>query len=123
MKSLRAVALAVILAAFPILLLAADNANKKSITVNEPVAVGSTVLQPGNYRVEWNDTGSTVQVSFKQGSKTLATAPATVQKKKTGFDRALDLREGQNGQAKSLTAINFKNEALIFDQGMASQSH
>jgi hypothetical protein len=115
MKQFRSVLIAGLLVALPILSFAAT---RKSINISEPVAVGSTVLQPGDYKVQWDGAGPTVQVTFLQGKKTVATSAATVKTGATGYDSALDL-SNQAGGAKQLRAIEFKDMALEFDQSAA----
>lgn len=112
MKQLRSVFLAGLLITLPLLSFAAT---RKSINVDQPVAIGSTVLQPGDYKVQWDGAGPTVQVTFLKGNKTIATAPATLKAGATGYDFALDLGS-ESGGAKQLRAIDFKNVALVFDQ-------
>lgn len=112
MKQIRSLFFAVLLVVIPVFSFAAS----KSITLNEPVSVGSTVLKPGDYKVEWNGKGSNVQVKFLQNNKEVASVPATVENKKSGYDGALDLT-GSDTQAKQLRAIDFKDMSLKFDQG------
>ena len=114
MKSLRSLFLALLLVVVPAFSFAAS---KKSINVAEPVKVGNTVLQPGDYVVTWDGNGPSVQVTFKQNNKTVVTAPASVEKQTNAYDGALDLKSAEGTNAKTLHAIDFKNMALIFDQG------
>ncbi len=97
-------------------------ATKKSINLSEPVKVGSTVLKPGDYTVQWDGGGPSVQVTFKQNNKEVATAPATLQKPTSNYDGALDLTAASGDQAKTLHAIEFKNTALVFGQESMSTS-
>lgn len=117
MRSIRSIALAVLLVVVPIVSFAAT---RKSIDITEPVSVGNVVLKPGDYRFEWDGSGPTVQVNIKQGGKTIATVPATVQEHATGFDGALDLRSSSGSEAKALHAIDFKKMSLVFDQAASS---
>ncbi len=112
MKQFRSLLLGVLLVVVPVISFAAT---KKSLTITDQVTVGSTVLKPGDYKVEWDGNGSSVQVKFVQNNKTIATAPATVQAKSNPYDGALDLRGSDN--AKTLHSIDFKNATLVFDQG------
>src|ERR1700688_1827621 len=52
--------------------------NKGTILLADKVIVDGKPLNPGKYTVEWNGTGSTVQVSLTQGKQTVATFPAHV---------------------------------------------
>ena len=116
MKVVRSAFLSLLLVLIPVISFAATT---KSITLTDPVSVGSTVLKPGDYKVEWDGTGSNVQVKFMQNHKAVATVPATVQNSNSSYDGALDLH-GANQNTKTLHAIDFKNVTLVFDQGSSS---
>ncbi len=112
MKALRSLFLAVLLIGLPVITFAA---NMKSITLTEPATVGTTVLKPGDYKIMWDGNGPTVDVKFMLDGKTVATAPATVKKEKTGQEAgALDLKSEAGNGAKTLESISFKNMALVF---------
>jgi hypothetical protein len=53
-------------------------ANKGSLQVQEPVSVNGTKLAAGNYKVEWEGTGPSVELSISQGKKMLAKVPAHI---------------------------------------------
>ena len=115
MRWFRSTCLTLLLVIVPVFSFAAT---RKSISVPEPVKVGSTLLQPGDYTVEWDGNGPTVQVTFKQNNKTVVIAPATVTNQSgSNYDNALDIKSGQDNSAKTLHAIDFKKMALVFDEG------
>lgn len=116
MKLTRSLFLALLLVVIPVFSFAAT---RKSITLSEPVAVGNTVLKPGDYKVEWDGSGSNVQVKFMQNNKEVATAPATVENTKSGYDGALDLTGATSG-TRQLRAIDFKDTSIKFGQGSSS---
>jgi hypothetical protein len=60
------------------LLLAASAfaANKGSLTVQEPLTVNGTQLKPGDYKVQWDGNGPSVELSITQGKKVIAKVPA-----------------------------------------------
>jgi hypothetical protein len=51
-------------------------ANKGSLSVQEPVTVNGTRLAPGDYKVAWDGTGPSVELSITQGKKLVAKVPA-----------------------------------------------
>ena len=53
-------------------------ANKGSLTVQEPMTVNGTQLKPGDYKVEWDGNGPSVELSITQGKKVIAKVPAHV---------------------------------------------
>ena len=63
--------------ALPALAFAADK-KSASVQIAHPVTVAGTQLAPGNYRLVWEGNGPDVTVSFLEGKKTIATAPATL---------------------------------------------
>ena len=61
----------------PVGALARDK-NQHSVQIPATLQVGSTQLEPGNYKVEWQGTGPDVQVNFVRNGKTVATVPGTL---------------------------------------------
>lgn len=116
MKSIRNVFMLALLAALPVLSFAA---NKKTITLSDPVAVGTTVLKPGQYVVEWSGDGAQVPVKFEQNNKTLATAQATLKKQSSPYD-SVQLNSKAGSKEKVLNQINFTKETLVFQNGAGS---
>lgn len=51
-------------------------ANKGSLQVLSPATVAGTQLIAGNYIVQWEGTGSNVELQIKKGNKIVATTPA-----------------------------------------------
>lgn len=51
---------------------------KASVKVYDDVKLNGKTLAAGKYEVEWDGTGSQVQVNFRQGKETVATVPATI---------------------------------------------
>ena len=52
----------------------AGNKNQHSVDIPDSVQIGGTQLNPGNYKVEWQEAGPTVRVKFVQNGKIVATA-------------------------------------------------
>jgi hypothetical protein len=52
--------------------------NAHSVEIFDAVQIGTTELKPGNYKVEWQGTGSAVEVSFLRNGKTVVTVPGTL---------------------------------------------
>lgn len=112
--------LALTLATVPALL-ASDANTKKGITLGTVATVGNTTLQPGDYKVEWQGTGSNVNVNIMQGKKVVASAPATVQNKQSANNAILMKNEG-NG-AEAIMEIDFHDVALVFQPGAANNNN
>ena len=97
---------------------AAFAGEKATVKVYENVKVNGTTLVPGKYDVSWEGTGSTVQVSIRQGGNTIATVPAALETAKaapagTGYSTKV---EGDG--TKSVTSVFFagKKVSLNLDQ-------
>ena len=59
---------------------------KANIEIKEPLHVGSTQLDPGEYKMTWTESGSNAEVTFSQGRKVIATVPAHVTQERSGYD-------------------------------------
>lgn len=116
MRVIRNVFMLALLAALPVLSFAA---NKKTISLSDPVAIGPTVLKPGQYVVEWSGDGAQVPVKFEQNNKTLATAQATVKKQSNPYD-SVQLNAKSGSKDKVLNQINFTKLSLVFQNGAGS---
>jgi hypothetical protein len=68
----------------------------------------------GDYRVEWEGTGTSVKASIIQGKTVIVTAPATMIEEKTQYDQAIETRPGQNN-GQILDAIEWKSRSLRFN--------
>ena len=103
---------------------AAFAGEKASLKVYENVKVNGTTLAPGKYELLWEGTGSTVQVSIRQGNNTVATVPAAVEAAKaapagTGYSTKTD-----GDGSKSVTSLFFagKKISLNLDQQAVAAS-
>lgn len=54
----------------------ARDKNEGNLKLSETVRVGSTQLEAGNYKVQWNGAGPNVNVDILQNKKTVATTSA-----------------------------------------------
>ncbi len=53
-------------------------ANKGSLTVQEPITVNGTKLPAGDYKVQWEGNGPSVELSILQGKKVVTKVPAQI---------------------------------------------
>jgi hypothetical protein len=125
MKVTRSFALSFALAMMlPVMVFAKDKPNQAKVDVPEAVQVGSTVLQPGTYKVEWSGTGDNVQVNFLQHNKTAATAQAmSIENKSVSPYTDVVTENGPNNQ-KQLVEIDFSNskQALKLTSGSGTST-
>jgi len=96
-------------------LAAPNNEESEHVTFSEPVMVAGTLLEAGAYKLVWSEPGPQVRVSFMKGSKTVATASATLVLAESNYDGAIETKTlGDN--AKVLEKITWKKKALVFEQ-------
>ncbi|MBV8629674.1 MAG: hypothetical protein JOZ83_02035 [Silvibacterium sp.] len=95
----------------PALAFAAD---KKSATVqiDQTVKVAGTQLAPGEYRVTWEGNGPDVTVSFVEGRKTIATAPAKLVNASSQYPAIETVAAPDNTQI--LKAVDLNNLTIQF---------
>jgi hypothetical protein len=58
---------------------------KANIEIKETLHVGSTQLDPGEYKMTWTESGSNAEVTFSQGKKVIATVPAHLTQVRSGY--------------------------------------
>ena len=104
---------------------AANNVNKGSFEVFEPITVSGHQLVPGQYKLTWDGTGSNVELMILSHGKLVATVPAQLlDLSQTEHANATVSRTNDDG-SQSLTQIDFagKKYALAFgDESAATTS-
>ena len=93
----------------------AKDKNQGKFTLGDEAQVGSTQLQPGEYKVQWEGSGDAVQVTILKGKNVVATTTAkVVEQPSPARADAVTLDTGAN--PKTLKEIDFGNrkEALVF---------
>jgi hypothetical protein len=111
MKTKFSALLSAVLLMTPLSLLAARRS--ENVTFVDAVTVNGTQVPAGNYRVQWDGTG-TVTATINKGNKTVVSAPATVTPAKSKYNAAIDTT------GNVLHGIQFKNATLNFDQATAA---
>lgn len=114
MKYLCSALLSVLLLA-PIPLLARD-ANSRSVNLSDKVVVAGHQLDPGHYKIEWQQSGPRVEVNFIQAGKTVASVPATLKTNDAQVTQDDIVTRQTASNQERLTEIDFghQKEALMF---------
>jgi hypothetical protein len=102
---------------------AANNVNKGSFEVVKPITVSGHQLAPGQYKLTWDGTGSSVELMILSHGKLVATVPAQlVELSQAGQNNATESRKKDDG-SQSLTQIDFvgKKYALAFGDQSATE--
>ena len=102
----------------------AKDKNEGKFSLSSPAQVGSTQLQPGDYKVTWEGSGSDVQVKILQGKNVVATTSAKlVQKEQPAPYSAVTLSTPTNGAA-SVNELTFdkRKESLVFGSAESAKN-
>jgi uncharacterized protein YhdP len=92
---------------------AARSDNQRKVNLSTAVEVGSTQLQPGTYRLEWQGNGPAVNVEFIQNGQTVATTQARwVDKSQPApYDSVVTEKAGNN--QNRLMEIDFHKQKQV----------
>jgi hypothetical protein len=103
---------------------AAFAGEKATVKVYENVKINGTTLAPGKYELAWEGNGSTVQLSIRQGSNTVATVPAAVETAKAAPASTGYSTKTEGDGSKSVTSVFFagKKISLNLDQQAVAAS-
>lgn len=115
MKRLKCLSLLSILAILFSYNVFAKDKNQRTVNIPDAVSIGATQLAAGDYKVDWQGAGPTVQVNFVKNGKVVATAPATL---RTNDSTVTQDSITTDTTSHSLKEIDFSHqkEALVFDQ-------
>lgn len=93
--------------------------NRGTMNLDQPAMVGSTQLQPGSYKVEWNGTGPNVHVNIMQHNNTVASTTGELKTNDQAASQdAVVLRPApDNSSQKEVAEIDFSKhkEALVLN--------
>ena len=99
---------------------AANNVNKGSFEVFEPLTVSGHQLAPGQYKLTWDGTGSSVELMILSQGKLVATVPARlIELGQAGRENATESYKNDDG-SQSLTQIDFAGKKYALAFGMES---
>jgi hypothetical protein len=90
--------------------------NSDTISISQPVTVGSTQLPAAEYKVTWTGTGSNAQVTLAHGKSTV-TVPAKIVEQKNNMNSVLT--QSKDG-ANILQGINLNKVSVTFTSAPSS---
>jgi predicted secreted protein len=102
----------------------AKDKNEGKFTLSSPAQVGSTQLQPGDYKATWEGNGEDVQVKISQGKNVVATTSAKlVQNQQPAPYSAVTLSTPTNGTA-TVNGLSFdrRKESLVFSSAESAKN-
>lgn len=92
-------------------------ANKGSLQVQEPINVNGTKLAPGDYKLEWDGSGPSVELSILQGKKVVTKVPAhMIDLGKASPSDAAVVKNNDDG-SKSLSEVRLNGKKFAFAVG------
>ena len=92
-------------------------ATKASLTLTDPATVNGTTLKPGDYKLEWDGSGPTVEVSVIQGKTVVAKLQAkVVDLNSRAANNAAELQKNDDG-TYSLTGARFEGKKFALEIG------
>ena len=100
----------------------AKDRNEGKFKLSQTAQIGSTQLQPGDYKITWEGTGSDVQVKILQGKNVVATTSAKLVDKSYPND-SVTLGSGDAG-VKTLDELDFgsRKQALVFSSAETAKN-
>lgn len=90
--------------------------NSANLELNQSVTIAGTQLAPGQYKLIWEGNGPNVNVSFVEGKKTVATAPAKLVSNTTN-EEAIETAT-QTDNTRVLQAVDLKNLIIRFENAV-----
>lgn len=95
-------------------------ATKASLQLHNPTMVNGTKLQPGDYKLEWEGTGPSVEVSIMQGKNVVAKTQARVVDLPTKALNSAAVTKSNDDGTKSLEGVRFEGKKFALDLGQSS---
>ncbi len=88
---------------------------KGDLQISDPVTVNGTTLKPGEYRLQWDGNGPNVELSFIQGKKVIAKAPAHIVELQSPAANDAAVITSTDKGARSLAGIRFQGKKIALD--------
>jgi hypothetical protein len=102
-------------------------ATKESLQISHPVTINGTTLKAGDYKVEWQGSGSSAEVSIVQGKRVLAKTSAQIVELKDPAPYNAAVTTKNDDGTSSLVGLRFQGKKVALDvagssDGMQSES-
>jgi hypothetical protein len=95
-------------------------ATKGTLQLSHPVTVNGTQLKAGEYKVEWDGTGSSVELSIKQGKNVVAKVPARVVDLSSASQSDAAVTRKNDDGSSTLAGLRFQGKKVALEIGEAS---
>ena len=95
-------------------------ATKAGLQLSNPVLVNGTTLKAGDYKVQWEGSGPSVELSIMQGKNVLAKVPAHVVDLQTAYPNDAAITRKNDSGPNSLSGLRFQGKKFAIELGEAS---
>jgi len=95
-------------------------ASKGSLQLSNPTVVNGTKLKPGDYKIQWDGSGPSVEVSIMQGKNVVAKVPAKVVNLDSAAANDAAVTQKNSDGTSNLAGIRFQGKKFALDIGDAS---
>ncbi len=90
-------------------------ATKASLQLSNPVLVNGTTLKAGDYKVQWEGSGPSVELSIMQGKNVLAKVPAHIVDLQTPAANDAAVTRKNDSGPNSLAGVRFQGKKFAID--------
>ncbi len=94
-------------------------ASKGSLQINNPTMVNGTKLKPGDYKIQWDGTGPSVELSIIQGKNVVAKVPAKLVNLDAAASNDAAVTEKNSDGSSTLAGIRFQGKKFALELGDA----
>ncbi len=90
-------------------------ATKASLQLSNPVLVNGTTLKAGDYKVQWEGSGPSVELSIMQGKNVVAKVPAHIVDLQTPAANDAAVTRKNDSGPNSLSGLRFQGKKFAID--------
>jgi hypothetical protein len=94
-------------------------ASKGSLQISNPTMVNGTKLKPGDYKIQWDGTGPSVELSIIQGKNVVAKVPAKLVNLDAAASNDAAVTEKNSDGSSTLAGIRFQGKKFALELGDA----
>ena len=95
-------------------------ASKANLTLQNPTSINGTKLKAGEYKLEWDGTGPSVEVSIVQGKNVLAKVPAKIVDLNTAAPNDAAVVKMNGDGTSTLSGARFQGKKYALEIGESS---
>ena len=93
---------------------------KASLQISNSVNVNGTTLKPGDYKVQWEGSGPSVELNILKGKNVVAKVPARVVELQTPSPSDAAVTRTNDNGSRTLAGLRFEGKKFALELGEAS---